>query len=66
MIDTILNLLFRCRHQRMSRPMTPSSKKPPQKGSDAGTYVVCLECGKQFDYDLAKMRVGRPKRSLGA
>jgi hypothetical protein len=24
------------------------------------TYVVCLDCGKQFSYDLHEMRVGRP------
>jgi hypothetical protein len=24
------------------------------------TYVVCLECGKQFSYDWEKMRLGGP------
>jgi hypothetical protein len=23
------------------------------------SYVVCLDCGKQFEYDLNKMRVGK-------
>jgi hypothetical protein len=23
------------------------------------TYVVCLDCGKQFEYDLKDMRVGK-------
>ena len=27
------------------------------------TYVVCLDCGKQFAYDLQEMRVGRPLES---
>ena len=45
MIDTILNLLFRCSHQRMTRPMTPASKAGDRRGE---TYIVCLECGKQF------------------
>jgi hypothetical protein len=24
------------------------------------TYVVCLECGKQFLYDMQEMRMGKP------
>jgi hypothetical protein len=24
------------------------------------TYVVCLECGKEFSYDWRSMRVGEP------
>jgi len=57
MIDTILNMLFRCRHRRITRPMTPSSKPGI---ADKNTYVVCLDCGKHFHYDLLKMRIGRP------
>lgn len=26
MIDTVLNLLFRCSHRRLTRPVTPVSK----------------------------------------
>jgi len=55
-IDSLLNLLFRCSHQRMTRPMTPARKAG---GPDAETYVVCLECGKQFLYDMKEMRVGK-------
>jgi hypothetical protein len=25
-----------------------------------GTYVVCLDCGKEFDYDWQEMRIGNP------
>ena len=57
MIDTILNTLFRCSHQRITRPITPTSKEFDRSGE---TYVVCLECGKQFSYDLAAMRIGKP------
>jgi len=55
-IDSLLNLLFRCSHSRMTRPMTPA-KKAGEPGAD--TYVVCLECGKQFLYDMKEMRVGK-------
>jgi hypothetical protein len=56
-IDTILNFLFRCSHKRFSRPTTPVSKKGVPTGD---TYVVCLECGKEFVYDLTDMRIGKP------
>jgi hypothetical protein len=57
MIDTVLNLLFRCSHGRLTRPVTPVSKAGVPAG---GTYVVCLDCGKQFPYDLNEMRIGKP------
>lgn len=56
MIDSVLNLLFRCPHKRMTRPITPVSKAGVPHGD---TYVVCLDCGKQFHYDLEKMRVDK-------
>jgi hypothetical protein len=50
----------------MSLPF--SSASPARKGSDGGSwervsaegsrpYVVCLDCGKHFEYDWSKMRV---------
>ena len=60
MIDSILNLLFRCRHRRLSRPITPTVK-PGKPRRDA--YVVCLDCGKQFGYDLERMRMGKVVKS---
>ena len=57
MIDTLLNLLFRCSHRRLTRPVSPISKAG-QPHSQA--YVVCLDCGKQFEYDLREMRIGKP------
>ena len=57
MIDTVLNLLLRCPHKRITRPITPVSKTGVRNGD---TYVVCLECGKQFTYDWNDMRIGKP------
>jgi DNA-directed RNA polymerase subunit RPC12/RpoP len=56
MIDTVLNLLFRCSHRRLTRPVAPITKagEPHSK-----SYVVCLDCGKQFEYDLKEMRIGK-------
>jgi hypothetical protein len=53
----VLNLLFRCRHRRLTRPVAPISK-PGQPQSRS--YVVCLDCGKQFEYDAHEMRLGKP------
>ena len=56
MIDSLLNLLFRCPHRRLTRPVTPVSKPGVPLGE---TYVVCLDCGKQFAYDWDKMKMGK-------
>jgi len=57
MIDSLVNLLFRCSHKRLTRPVTPVSRDGKPHGD---TYVVCLDCGKQFRYDLQEMRIGKP------
>jgi len=56
MIDTVLNLMFRCPHRRLTRPVTPVTRAGVPQGE---TYVVCLDCGKQFPYDLKQMRIGK-------
>jgi DNA-directed RNA polymerase subunit RPC12/RpoP len=56
MIDTVLNLLFRCSHRRLTRPVAPITKAGQPHSQ---SYVVCLDCGKQFEYDLKEMRIGR-------
>src|ERR1700732_1490090 len=56
MIDSLLNMMFRCSHRRLTRPVTPVSKAGVPHGE---TYVVCLDCGKQFAYDLKVMRIGK-------
>jgi len=57
MIDSVLNLLFRCPHKHLTRPVTPITRDGKPHGD---TYVVCLACGKQFLYDLQEMRIGKP------
>jgi DNA-directed RNA polymerase subunit RPC12/RpoP len=56
MIDTVLNLLFRCSHRRLTRPVAPITKAGQPHSQ---SYVVCLDCGKQFEYDLNQMRIGK-------
>jgi len=57
MIDTVLNLLFNCPHRHLTRPFTPVNHGGVAHGEK---YVVCLDCAKQFAYDLTTMRIGRP------
>jgi len=55
-IDKILNILSRCAHRHLTRPFTPLGTEGVAHGE---TYVVCLDCTKQFVYDLKEMRIGR-------
>jgi hypothetical protein len=54
--DTVLNLLFRCPHRHLTRPFTPLGEQGVPRGE---TYVVCLDCTKQFAYDLKQMQMGK-------
>jgi hypothetical protein len=55
MVATVLDLLFGCRHKRYTRPITPIHRP----GTPAAySYVACLDCGKQFEYDTQQMRIG--------
>jgi hypothetical protein len=54
-IDTLINLLFRCPHRRLTSPLTRLTINGVARGD---ALVVCLDCGKQFEYDLNEMRIG--------
>ncbi len=58
MIDSLLNTLLFCAHRRTTFPMTSrprhaSSTVPIGKR----TYVICLDCGKEFSYNWEEMRI---------
>jgi hypothetical protein len=57
MISRILNALFGCMHSHISFPIT--IKKGPRSGAAffTGTYVVCLDCGKEMAYDWKQMKI---------
>jgi hypothetical protein len=73
MLEKILQLLsVSCSHRKMSQPFTAAGDnfRPTSSGSSATSlwenvgpakrhYVVCLECGKKFQYDWDAMRVVR-------
>ena len=59
MLQSLLNTLFGCSHHRTTFPQTPARKAAYQAPMTRnGTYVVCLDCGKEFAYDWNSMRVG--------
>jgi hypothetical protein len=61
MFQSLFNSLFGCTHQRTTFPLTPGRKVSASAPSATrnGTYVVCLDCGKEFAYDWDGMRIGR-------
>ena len=48
--------MFQCAHRHLTRPFTPTGKQGDPRDE---TYVVCLDCTKQFAYYLQEMRIGK-------
>lgn len=58
MIDKLFQALFGCRHSRYSFPVTVRrTARRPQAAALTGTYVACLDCGKELPYDWQEMKV---------
>lgn len=64
MLQSLLNSVFGCAHGRTTFPLTPSRRNASIASQRHGTYVVCLDCGKEFGYDWTEMRVGDPMQAL--
>ena len=60
MLQSILNALFSCTHQHTTFPLTPGRNTAALSATRRNTYVVCLDCGKEFAYDWDGMRIGQP------
>ena len=59
MIGKLVDAFFGCRHARYSFPVTIRGvARRPQAAALTGTYVACLDCGKEFGYDWKDMKVG--------
>ncbi len=54
MLNTITDFFFGCTHKRTSFPISTRAAKVRTK---TGTYVVCLDCGKEFAYNWEEMRI---------
>lgn len=59
MLGDMFDMLFGCWHKRYSFPITTKKGSTPlnEAARVTGTYVVCLDCGKEFPYDWSKMKV---------
>jgi hypothetical protein len=58
MIGKLLDAVFGCRHSRFSFPVTiRGANRRPQAAALTGTYVACLDCGREFPYDWQEMKV---------
>ena len=67
MIANVMDMLFGCWHTNYSFPITAKKGHQKEVARLTGTYVVCLECGKEFAYDWKTMKVvsAKPKSDTG-
>jgi hypothetical protein len=62
MMARLFDAFFGCWHSHYSFPMTIRQKnlRGNRATSVTGTYVVCLDCGKELPYDWTEMKVADP------
>jgi hypothetical protein len=66
MLADFFDAFFGCWHTNSSFPITVRGKRRTGAASLTGTYVVCLDCGKEFPYDWNTMRVVTGNATTGA
>lgn len=58
MFSKLMDAMFGCRHDRYSFPITVrAGSRRHSAAQRAGTYVACLDCGKEFRYDWQEMKI---------
>jgi predicted transcriptional regulator len=58
MISRLVDAFFGCWHTNLTFPITArSAARRNAAASLTGTYVVCLDCGKEFAYDWRQMKI---------
>jgi hypothetical protein len=58
MIAKLVDAIFGCKHSRYSFPVSVRrATRRPQAAALTGTYVACLDCGREFPYDWQEMKV---------
>jgi hypothetical protein len=54
---SVFDVFFGCWHRRYSFPITVrGGLQRPAAAAVTGTYVVCLDCGREFPYDWNTMK----------
>ena len=67
MFTNLVDALFGCWHKNYSFPITTRrGQRRSPAASVTGTYVVCLDCGKEFPYDWHEMKVVSQHRAQEA
>ena len=66
MFSRILDVLFGCTHNRTSFPITVKKGVRSRAAFPTGTYVVCLDCGREMPYDWKQMKIVRAKEKPAA
>jgi hypothetical protein len=62
---SIGDVLFGCSHTSMSFPRTIKRRMDQSvPARQTETYVVCLDCGKEFGYDWQQMRLLGPLKQI--
>jgi hypothetical protein len=57
----LFDLLFGCRHRNLTFPLTlKRGQRPSRAAFETGTYVVCIDCGKEFGYSWEEMTIVTP------
>jgi hypothetical protein len=58
MLAKFADMFFGCWHKKYSFPITTRAGQRRSGAAMAtGTYVVCLDCGKEFAYDWKQMKI---------
>ncbi len=57
MLAALLQALFGCTHRHMTFPISLRAGKARRAVGRFDTYVVCLDCGKEFPYSWDEMRI---------
>ena len=65
MISRLVDAFFGCWHTHYSFPITVRrGAQRSRAASVTGTYVVCLDCGKEMPYDWKDMKVLTSQRRI--
>jgi hypothetical protein len=58
MLSMLIDAMFGCRHARYSFPITVrAGSRRSVANQRTGTYVACLDCGREFRYDWQEMKI---------
>jgi hypothetical protein len=58
MIAELFDAVFGCKHSHYSFPISVRCGSRRNSATRlTGTYVVCLDCGREFPYDWQEMKV---------